>query len=106
MLLAAKKAYTAIVLSLVKNGAAVNAEDYHGRTALHWAAKHGDSTMEARSLSKLLRQLLNEREAATGIGLQARLGLTARDLAVSRGHIALQRLLDNHDETTISDTRS
>ncbi|ELR06088.1 hypothetical protein VC83_07746 [Pseudogymnoascus destructans] len=42
MLLAVRDEYMAIGRFLIENEADVNAEDYHGRTALHWAAKHGD----------------------------------------------------------------
>jgi ankyrin repeat protein len=36
--------YMSIVFCLIQNGAEVNADDYHGRTALHWSAKYGSET--------------------------------------------------------------
>ena len=45
LLLAAKHWWFQIPDYLVKKGANVNAADYHGRTALHWAAHHGDERL-------------------------------------------------------------
>ncbi|KAL7936459.1 ankyrin repeat-containing domain protein [Trichoderma chlorosporum] len=39
LLIAAEKGYQTIVQLLASNAADVNATDYHGRSALHWAAK-------------------------------------------------------------------
>ena len=50
-------------------------------------------TAEVKSLSKLLYQLLLEQGAVTDIKVKAQQVLTARQLAASGGHVAVQRLL-------------
>ncbi|ORY61624.1 ankyrin repeat-containing domain protein [Pseudomassariella vexata] len=52
MLLAAKNWFPSIVTRLVNSGADVNAADYHGRRALHWAGKTGGANGEG--LARLL----------------------------------------------------
>ena len=44
-LLAAQGGHVGVLHILIENGANVNAKDYHGRTALHWAVKHDSGTM-------------------------------------------------------------
>ncbi|KAI8724317.1 hypothetical protein NCS52_00000500 [Fusarium sp. LHS14.1] len=58
MLLAAKAWRFGIPDYLIERGANVNAADYHGRRALHWAAQHG-----ALTLARLLLQRGAEIEA-------------------------------------------
>lgn len=44
-ILAAQGGHMEILHFLIDNGADVNADDYHGQTALNWAAKHGTGTI-------------------------------------------------------------
>ncbi|KIW62654.1 hypothetical protein PV04_10811 [Phialophora macrospora] len=41
-----------VVLYLIDHGADVNSPDYHERTLLHWAAKHGSETAVRALASK------------------------------------------------------
>jgi ankyrin repeat protein len=51
ILLAAIQNHTSIVKLLIECGANVKAEDYHGRTALHYLAQHGNTPSVATLLS-------------------------------------------------------
>ncbi|KAH7111654.1 ankyrin repeat-containing domain protein [Dactylonectria estremocensis] len=82
MLLAAKAWRFQIPDYLITRGANVNAADYHGRRALHWAAHHGGVT-----LARLLLQRGAEIEA------QDRWGKTAFQWAVADGQHRVADLL-------------
>jgi ankyrin repeat protein len=84
MLLAAKDWRFQVPDYLVKKGADVNATDYHGRTALHWAAHHGD---------KKLAQLLLQRGA--DVNARDRWGKTALQWAVANWQVGMADLLQN-----------
>ncbi|KAL8919594.1 MAG: hypothetical protein Q9172_004922 [Xanthocarpia lactea] len=82
MLIAAKHGYMTVVQTLAKVGVNINAEDYYGRRALHWAAKYG--------LEVMVRLLIDE-----GADLNAvdNWGRTALIWAVSNKRHAITKLL-------------
>ncbi|KAI8725461.1 hypothetical protein NCS52_00117200 [Fusarium sp. LHS14.1] len=90
LLLAAKYCWFKIPDYLLRKGADVNAADYHGRTALHWAAHHGD---------KRLAQLLLERGA--DMNAKDRWGKTALQWAVANREADVAHLL-RHAEAAVS----
>lgn len=90
LLLAAKYCWFKIPDYLLRKGADVNAADYHGRTALHWAAHHGD---------KRLAQLLLERGA--DMNAKDRWGKTALQWAVANREADVAHLL-RHAEAGVS----
>ncbi|RSL61703.1 hypothetical protein CEP54_006046 [Fusarium duplospermum] len=90
LLLAARDWWFQVPDYLVKKGADVNAADYHGRTALHWAAHHGD---------KRLAQLLLQRGA--DVNARDRWGKTAFQWAVANWQVGMADLPE-HAEAVVS----
>ena len=84
ILLAAESGYERVIHFLADNKADVHAEDYYGRTALHWTALHGHTSM--------LRLLVLEKGA--NIDAKDRWGRTALIWAIeNKQHIATLTLL-------------
>src|SRR6185369_15390012 len=80
---AAMRGNRADVLSMIKQGADVNAPQGDGVTALHWAARHGDAEM----IAALVASGANAR-AATSFG-----AFTPLHLAAERGAAPIVKAL-------------
>ncbi|MEO1087432.1 MAG: ankyrin repeat domain-containing protein [Acidobacteriota bacterium] len=72
-----------ILAGLIAAGAALDAEQAGGFTALHRAAGAGHT--------RLVRRLL---EAGADVGVESDFGVTAADLATERGHLAVMALFE------------
>lgn len=81
-LLAAKAWHCWVVDQLVENGADVNVEDYDGHRVLHWAAKHGGTTLATFLL-----------ENGAEVDAKDCWGITALELAVENRRHSVVELL-------------